>query len=73
MAKTHTAQKRRKDTPTTTRRHRYYFSNVAAKVGPHSFATKEVADTWAKTHDTKGLILYETPTGKLQWRPQPRE
>ena len=72
MSKRHTAPKRRKGAPTTTRRHRYWFSNVVAKKGAKSFATREKAQAWAKENDTSGMVLHETLSGKLQWRAKRR-
>ncbi len=73
MSKRHTTPKRKLDTPTTTRRHRYYFSNVEAKTGHKSFPTREAAEMWAKEHGTKGLVLHETLAGKIQLRPKLRD
>lgn len=74
MAKIHTAQKRRKGIRSTTRKHRFWFSNVEAKKGAKSFASREKAQEWAKENgvDTKEMVLHETRAGKIQWRPKPR-
>lgn len=73
MAKIHTAQKRRKGIRSTSRKHRFWFTNVIAKIGHKSFASEEQAQAWAKEHDTTDMVLHELQNGKkYQWRPKPR-
>jgi len=76
MSKRHTTPKRKKDTPTTTRKHRFYFSNVVAKTGEKSFTNEAAAHTWAKETgvDTSKKVLYVLQNGKkFQWRATPRQ
>ncbi len=76
MVKIHTRVKRIKGTPTRTRKHRFWFTNVVAKKGFKSFDDKAKAIAWAKetSVDQKTFELYELPSGKKwQWRPLARD
>lgn len=76
MAKIHTRAKRLLGTPSTSRKHRYWFTNVEAKKGHKSFTTKEKAADWAKENglDMKAHEIYELQNGKkFQVRPVPRQ
>lgn len=75
MAKIHTAVKRRLGIRSTTRKHRFWFTNVVAKKGAKSFTDRTKAEEWAKEHelDMEQYVLHEMQGGKkFQWRENPR-